>query len=110
MENKQEKLLQVGDVLYSRQYGSIGTKFIIDRVTNTQAISGKKKFRRNIGSNGYVKSIGEGSYSPSYYIENDELKEEYQRKKAITYLSSYNFSKLPTTVLLDVFNNLANQN
>ncbi len=43
---KQE--LKVGDVIIAKKYGEFVREYIIDRVTKTLAISGDKKFKKEI--------------------------------------------------------------
>lgn len=69
-------ILNVGDVLYCSYYDKITEVAKIERVTATQAISKKYRFRRE--QNGILfKEMGAGRWSSSYWeIETPELKEQ----------------------------------
>jgi hypothetical protein len=87
--------LKVGDVVYGTSYNDIW-KYVIERVTKTQAISGNIKFKIGYGDN-WVSVIGERGYSrTSYYISTPELEEKYVRYKIINKISHFDFG-LPTT-------------
>ena len=102
MEDK--KLLQVGDIIYG--YSAYGiSRYVIDRVTATQAISNNTKFRREYFEGGSIFKFGEshGWNSESYSIETSELKEKYYRFKIIAILKGTDFSKLTTDQLAQIY-------
>ena len=106
------KKLEVGNVIYgkNRIYG-IREVFTIERVTKTQAISGNSRFKIET-YDGRARMVGDqydGFNRTSYYLETEELKEEFIRQKAIEKLKNAQFYKLPTKVLKQI-NLLIDQN
>lgn len=81
------KQLNVGDKIYERlHYGPLRL-LQIDRVTNTMAISGMHKFKRDVSGTGYVRLIGGSSYSRlSYYLETEELNNRYEKQVMCDYI------------------------
>lgn len=79
--------LNVDDKLYYFRYSFISEIITIDRVTDKTAWADKIKFKRLQDSSNYIRSIGSGSYSGHYRLENPELLAEYglkqKRRKAI---------------------------
>ena len=75
--------LQVGDVLYIEdRYGGIKNKIIIDRVTKTQAVSGRIKLRRRANSFGDYEAIGKHRWVYNFFwLENEEKKSRYRRQE-----------------------------
>lgn len=75
------KKLNVGDVIYSSQYGGVGIKMHVIRTTPTQAICENRKFKREYNENeGIIKLIGESIGRTCYYIATPELDAKYERK------------------------------
>ena len=77
----EDKLLTVGDIVYSKSTCIGINRYIIDRVTNTIAFAGQWKFKREVDGK-YVRIIPRAdSYSaPLYTIETPEIREEWQRQ------------------------------
>ena len=87
--------LKVGDIIVSRNYGSIGGLHKIDRVTKTQAISSHVKFKKEYCEKyGSVDRIGKSSWDPSYSIATKKDLEEYKLDKAIYKLKNTKYEKL----------------
>jgi hypothetical protein len=85
--------LQCGDVIYGRSYKSL-TKYVIERVTNTMAISGPIRFKIEISNDGYVRKISAERWAnTAYWIETPELKEEYINQRVIFKIKNTDFSK-----------------
>jgi len=81
MESKQ---LQVGDKLYqTSHYKNIEAVITIDRVTNTQAFSGSRKFKRVLGSQNIATVIGSSWSIYFYQLEDTELQDRLFRQNAI---------------------------
>lgn len=58
------EILNVGDVIYTTQYGTSYTEYIISRVTPTTAISGSKTFVRECDGRGFFKIKGAAKWGP----------------------------------------------
>lgn len=100
------KLLQVGDVIYSSGNYGVQHRFVIDRVTNTQAFSSNTKFKREIFSSGSVRIIGNtNSWSTTNYkIETEKLKGDYFRKQMESKISAANVKALSDEQVLSIYN------
>ena len=97
------KKLDVGDIIYgeNRIYG-IREVLTVERVTPTQAICKKSKFKREINNNGEVRIIGEdlGAFNKTrYYLETEEIKKKFLRQNLIIRLVNFNYSSLTTETL-----------
>lgn len=84
METPQKTKLEVGDVLYIRQWSIITGTLTITRVTDKRAFakvngsSYEQQFNREIDGFG-VKLIGRMPYGPTYQIETPQLRKAYGR-------------------------------
>lgn len=87
--------LEVGNVVYAHNYGRLQCKYVIDRVTATQAISGTRKFKREISLKGYIICIGGSEWGPSFWLATPELDEQWLRVEARDKFTGINFAKLP---------------
>lgn len=103
-----KKLLEVGDIIMSKNYSELG-KFVIVRVTATQAYSSYHKFKREytIGSHGItvINAIGyANSFSkPLFFIPTEKDLEEYERQQAISFIKSSSIiKKIETLPLSDL--------
>lgn len=84
MIQREEYTLKVGDVLYGGSGGTLNIRVEIDRVTNTQAVSGERRFKK-VGTKGsYWTEIGDSNRwcRTLFYLETQELERKYQRKRA----------------------------
>ena len=95
--------LKVGNIIYSLTGGEPTHKYIIDRVTKTQAIygygSGSIKFKIE-STGGFVERVGGNGFRVHYKIETPELKEEFERLCLISKLQyNTNFNKLSKSKL-----------
>lgn len=100
---KELKDLQVGDVVLvtSRYYRRIAK---VDKVTKTQIVVDNARFRRNSGW-----QYGGDSWSRKIIFvptekEISEVKEENLRKNLICVISSFDFKRLSTNELKQVYN------
>ena len=98
----EQNKLKVGDIIYgrNRMYG-ICRKVVVERLTRTQAICHGLKFKIDV-HNGEVAVIGgiyESWNATHYYLENDELKEEYFRQNTCAQLKSFDYKTLSTETL-----------
>lgn len=92
MSNKTQ--LEVNDVVYTEQYGTIN-KYPIDRVTTTMAFCKNKKFSRKINSSGSVKIIGASTWDTHYaYIETYYYKSKHLEQVYKGFLFGFNFKNL----------------
>lgn len=74
-------LLEVGDIVYSDSTYIGVNRYIIDRVTNTLAMAGQWKFKREVDGECIRAVPGDDSYSaPLYVIETPRIKEKWQRQ------------------------------
>jgi translation elongation factor P/translation initiation factor 5A len=100
--------LKVGDVIYEKHSNKFTAKLRIERVTKTQAISGKYRFKIDKiwgGQNADV--VGKSTWSVyDYILETDEIKEAYEKQMAINFLKSKNFDNVPAVVLKSVVKQL----
>lgn len=96
--------LEVGDVVYGG-YGSRTTesKYIIDRITKTLAISGLHRFNIKVGCNGSVYAPGGGVYSLTRYrVSTPELDEIHFRGQSENRIKSIDFSTLPMEKIKEI--------
>ena len=105
------KQLKVGDVIYARQYGKMNEKYIIERVTQTQAISSSgTKFKIECTDRGLCAILPRVSWNTvSYFLETPETKEEYNRAVSIYKISKFDYSKLTTDQLNQIVTILTQQ-
>ena len=104
MNEKEKKLLNVGDVIYGNSIYR-QSKHVIERVTRTQAISGNKKFRREYFDDCWITTIGSnrGFGSSSYILETPELKQGFEKSKIVNLLQNFKFDKLSFEVLNKIY-------
>ena len=104
MNEKEKKLLNVGDIIYGNSIYR-QSKHVIERVTRTQAISGNKKFRREYFDDCWITTIGEnrGFGSSSYILETPVLKQKFERVQLINFLKSIKFDTLNFDVLDKIY-------
>lgn len=105
---KEEKQLQVGDKLYrTSHYKTIDRVVTIERVTNTQAISGHTKFKRTLNGNEVASVVGDSSWSVHFWqLESEELKERLFRQTAIKQLKEFDYSKVSTEIIKHILQSL----
>ena len=89
------KQLEKGDIIYRKHYGKITHRIEIERVTKTLAVSNSWIFKREYHDSGYVhEKQNERFSSASYYIETQELKEEWKKEQMALRLEKTNFREL----------------
>jgi len=76
----EEKILNVGDVVYSYHFGVINSRYSIDRVTAKFAFSNGIKFRRQINQGGCVWDTSNKMYN----ISTPKMDEEFECKNLIS--------------------------
>lgn len=93
--------LKVGDIIYSLTGGEPTNKYIVDRVTKTQAICGRNvKFKIEFTDRGFVERVGGNGFRVLYKMETPEIKEEFERKCLISKLKyCTDFNKLSKSKL-----------
>lgn len=96
-----ELQLKVGDVIYKKHRNQISSKYTIDRVTKTQAISESGvKFKINYHQDGFIDICGNrDSIGVFYKLETIKLKEEYIRYHLLSKLNYFKFDTLTTEQL-----------
>ena len=105
-ENMDEKLLQVGDVIYrSSSYGGVNCKYTVKRVTKTQAVCGNTKFRRLVHGTGWVDitPMPTGYSSNSYRIATPELQEKFEFNKMYQFMEGVKWKLLDHDDLKKVY-------
>ena len=65
-------ILNVGDVVYTTQYSTTVTEYIIERVTPTTAISGNRIFIRDANGHGNFRIKGASKFDPSFATRETE--------------------------------------
>lgn len=101
MENS--KNLIVGDVIYIVGRNEIKSKLVIERVTKKFAFSKTYKFNISVLNSGYIRLVGRESFSTvSYYLETENLKEQYKREQIIREIFKTDFTKFSTKKLEDL--------
>ena len=100
---KELKDLVVGDdvLVTSRYYRRIAK---VDKVTKTQIIANNNRFRRDSGWQYGSESWDMKRISVPTEKEISDIKEENFRKKLIYAISSFDFKRLSTDVLRQVYN------
>ena len=100
--NEEQRLLQVGDVVYSDKYGRLYASVIV-RVTKTQAITNRGAkislspsgiFYRKIGAKGFNVVL--------YQLETQELKAKFYRQTLIDEFKPINPNKLTNEQILAI--------
>ena len=102
---KELKDLVAGDevLVTSRYYRRIAK---VDKVTKTQIVANNARFRRNSGWQCGSDSWDRKSISVPTEKEISDVKEENLRKKFIHTISSFDFKRLSTDELKQVYNTL----
>lgn len=116
MENKhneEEELktqLEVGDIVIAKSRYHDMTKYKIERVTKTQAISGNTRFYRELERSIHRKDAtvrlvgGYGSWNaPIYYLSTPELLEEYDQYKKKAKLKRIDWEKMPKDAIDKIY-------
>lgn len=105
MSEKEKKMLQVGDVIYGNSIYQ-QAKYVIQRVTTNQAISGTTRFRREYFDDNWINVVGEnrGFGSCVYKLETPELKEAFEKAKLVNFIKAFKFDELNIQVLIKIFN------
>lgn len=110
-ETQATHLLNVGDkiVLHYYKQKSILT---IDRVTNTQAMTGNTKFKRDVADKDFFKELGADSWSQGYYkIATPEMIEEVENSMRLQKVKAEIETKIKTATIeqavkiLEILNN-----
>ena len=95
--------LKIGDRIYPNKYGTIGAIEEVTKVTKAHAFTKSgTKFLRLIEDNGYCTMIGGGVWSPSFWIENEELKAQLKKGNLSYKLGRLDFSKLSLDKLIKI--------
>jgi hypothetical protein len=102
------KELQVGDVLYSYQYGYITGKIAIDRVTAKRAYAGNIEFKKQVDDS-VIREMGAGTWNTTRYrLEDEQCKADWERKTLLSYVKAKNpdyFSTETLKQLAEVYKN-----
>ena len=111
MNNRSVKKLEVGDVIYASRYGKLVSRYKIERVTQTQAISGNQRFKREYHNGGFVRAVGTttGWNTSLYKIATPELDAEFGKAVIISQLKKINFKDLTLEQLTKIKNIIEEQ-
>ena len=92
-------LIQIGDVIFESLGSQILRRIVINRITETQAVSGNTKFDRTV-INSYVRVLG-GRYAMPYryQIATPELELKWRQTLAIRRIKNTDLGKLPIAQL-----------
>jgi len=99
------KEFKPGDVIYSvSRFRSEITKIVIDRVTNTQAISKGYRFKKNYTDGAFMCPIGYNTTfgTVSFYPASEELTEKYLKQEALKKISSVKFNEMNLSSLIKI--------
>ena len=90
------KILQLNDNVYCTQYSVINHIEKIVRITTTHAVTNNgTKLKINISDNGYCHQIAAGKFnSKSYFLETEELKQEFKKQILVNKFSKFCFKIL----------------
>ena len=97
-------LLEVGDTILKRHFGSISLVGKIDRVTNTTAFIDNSKYKRELGHKSKtVTSIPRSKYSSAWLFVADENDLAELRKQSLIYfVVNFDYSKLSYDKICDI--------
>ena len=86
--------LEIGTEIFCRNYGDDRFFGKIDRVTNTMAYCGSKKFKRGYDSY-WLNEVGRPRWNTaSYFIPSENDKIELKRRTLINKVVNFDYSKL----------------
>lgn len=103
--------LKVGDRIYKMRWGSISNIFKIDRVSNTLAFSGNRKFKKVYSSSYHIELIGRDEWdNTTYALENSEMKAKLHRQNLLNRISKTKFETLSDEQLQAIENIINTQN
>jgi hypothetical protein len=100
----EERLLQVGDMIYAEQFGNYISRFRIVLVTDKYAFGSQhQKLNRKIGETGWIDSPSSEKWRTiSYWIETPERKTEFDDMVTLHFLSNYDWNKLTPEIRLQI--------
>ena len=96
------KLLKVGDLIFSRNYGSVSHYGTIDRVTEKFAFINNTKFKIEYNDKSVDISPREKWSTTWYFVpdENDII--ELRKKQIINFVIKFDYSKLSFDKICDI--------
>jgi hypothetical protein len=93
--------LEIGDVIYAFYSGTIKERIVIERVTNTLAISGSQRFDREYKV--YIRRKGDSGFNVMNYLpETPIFKEQWERNKIIEFIKSVKLEELTMETLTKI--------
>jgi hypothetical protein len=98
------KLLEVGDTILKRHFGSISFVGKVDRVTNTTAFIGDSKYKRELGqTNKTVTSIPRSQYSSAWLFVADENDlSELRKQNLIYFVVNFDYKTLSFEKMVEI--------
>jgi len=97
------KLLKVGDLIFSRNYGSISHYGTIDRVTEKYAFINDSKFKIEYNDKSVDISPREKWATTFYFIPEEKDIIEFRIQQKIRFVSKFDLSKLPYGKICDIY-------
>lgn len=94
--------LKQGDRIYGIHYNSIGSTYVIDRVTEKFAFSGATKFRIEYADTIDITPRPQW-HNVTYYIETEKLKNRLLIQNAKSLIRSFKYDELPDDVILKLY-------
>jgi hypothetical protein len=102
--------LQVGDRVTVRSTKGIVSIETIERVTKTQAISKRRRFKRTYTDNGFVRIVGQNTWSPnSARITDVEDVARLRSQNMRIVLSHTKWSDVSDDVVADIYSRLVRE-
>lgn len=92
---REKRLLEVGDMVYSKHFDTWTSRFKMDRVTAKYAFYKESKFERELFEESLVTSVPREKWqTTSYFIETPEIKVEFENQIILHKLSKFDYSVL----------------
>ena len=91
----EKRLLEVGDIVYSKHFDNWTSRFKIDRVTAKFAFEKESKYEREIFGQALVTPVPYDKWQTvSFFIETPEIKVEFENQRILSKLSRFDYSVL----------------
>jgi hypothetical protein len=93
-------LLEIGTVIYHKDSSKVYGKYIVSRVTSTQAIvktqnGSEIRFRRDVRDGSFFEPVSSDRWTHTYYaVETPEIKARFMRLKKEAKLKGIDFTTL----------------
>jgi len=101
MKDSEKKQLEIGDVVFMSQYGTIHNIGEIDKVTDKMAFCGTNKFKRKYNGQ-WLNKIPTERWGGVYFIPNNDDIEQFNNQQLIRFISNFDYSKLTYESMLKI--------